>query len=277
MKQKCMLFIVLFFSIALPVISNAASVDTVEIFSNGMHRPIKTVVIKPKGYGEKGKRFPVVYLLHGAFGAYANWVQKVPHIQQLADNYQMMIVCPDGGSTSWYFDSPIDSTFKYETFVSTELPEYIDANYASIANRKARAITGLSMGGHGGLFLAFRHSDKFSACGSTSGALHVTVITKGYGVEKRLGDTIANQKYWHDWSVLNTIENYPKDSLDIIIDCGTEDRVLAMNRAVHEKMLKLKIPHDYIERPGGHNFLYWNISIDYQLLFFKQHFIRMLP
>ena len=38
------------------------------------------------------------------------------------------------------------------------------------------------MGGHGGLFLAFRHSDKFSACGSTSGALHVTVITKGYGV-----------------------------------------------------------------------------------------------
>jgi enterochelin esterase-like enzyme len=50
-----------------------------------------------------------------------------------------------------------------------------------------------------------------------------------------------------------------------------------MNRAVHEKMLKLKIPHDYIERPGEHNFLYWNISIDYQLLFFKQHFNRMLP
>jgi len=68
------------FFIVLPDCSNAASVDTVEVFSNGMHRPIKTVVIKPNGNGEKGKRFPVNYLLHGAFGVYANWVQKLPHI-----------------------------------------------------------------------------------------------------------------------------------------------------------------------------------------------------
>ncbi len=257
------------------ICSTAATVDTVAIYSNSMHRKINTVVIRPASYKDK-KRFPVLYLLHGAFGSYSNWIIKVPHIQQLADQYQMMIVCPDGGYTSWYYDSPIDSTYKFETFVGTEIPQYIDANYNTIANRNGRAITGLSMGGHGGIFLSFRHSDLYSAAGSMSGALHATVITKGYGVELRLGDTIANRKYWNDWSALNIIEKYPKDSLDIIIDCGTEDRVLPMNRAVHEKMLKLKIPHEYTERPGEHNWKYWENAIDYQVLFFRKHFDRVL-
>ncbi len=260
----------------LVVYAEAATVDTINVYSNSMHKNIKTIVIRPASYNKSSKPFPVLYLLHGAFGNYSNWILKVPHIQQLADENQMMIVCPDGGFTSWYFDSPIDSNFRYETFVSTELPQYVDSKYKSIKDRKGRAITGLSMGGHGGLFIAFRHSETFSACGSTSGALHVSVIKKGYDVEKRLGDTAANKKYWNDWSVLNLIDHSPKDSLAIIIDCGTEDRVLPMNKAVHEKMIKLKIPHDYIERPGGHNFLYWNVSIDYQMLFFRKHFDRLL-
>ncbi len=275
MKKNLLILSVCLFVV---MISRAAEVDTIAIFSNSMHHTIKTVVIRPAAYAkEKSKHFPVIYLLHGAGGSYSNWIKYVPHIQQLADEYQLMIVCPDGASTSWYFDSPIDSTFRYETFVGTEVPQYIDANYRTIADRKGRAITGLSMGGHGGIFLGFRHADIFSACGSTSGALHVTVITQGYGVEKRLGDTAVNRKYWQDWSVVNVIDHYPKESLAIIMDCGTEDRVLGMNRMVHEKMLKLKIPHDYTERPGEHNWKYWNTSIDYQMLYFKRYFDRVLP
>ncbi|MCW3087143.1 MAG: XynC protein [Sediminibacterium sp.] len=271
MKYLAALVAVLFTTLA-----SAATVDTIGIYSNSMHRNVKTVVIRPAAYAtDANKKFPVVYLLHGAFGSYSNWISKVPHIRELADAYQLMIVCPDGGFTSWYYDSPVDSTYRFETFVGTEVPAYIDANYRTIADRKGRAITGLSMGGHGGIFLGFRHADLFSACGSTSGALHTTVITKGYDVEKRLGDTGINRKYWNDWSVLNVVDHYPKDSVAIIMDCGTEDRVLPMNRAVHEKMLKLKIPHDYTERPGEHNWAYWNTSIDYQLLFFRKHFERM--
>ena len=270
-------FVSLLFWIVLAGSVRAAQVDSIAIFSNSMHHTIKTVVITPSNYlKEKMKNFPVVYMLHGAGGSYSNWIKYVPHIQKLADDFQMILVCPDGASTSWYFDSPIDSSFRYETFVGTEVPQYIDANYRTIADRKARAIMGLSMGGHGSLFLGFRHSDIFSACGSTSGALHVSVITKGYGVELRLGDTAVNRKYWHDWSVLNVIDQYPKDSLAIIMDCGTEDRVLMMNRMVHEKMLKLKIPHDYIERPGEHNWKYWNNSVDYQLFYFYKYFRKTL-
>jgi S-formylglutathione hydrolase FrmB len=265
----------LLIALCLALSTQAATVDTVEIYSNSMHRAVKTVVVRPGSYNkDQNTRYPVLYLLHGAFGSYSNWIRKVPHIQQLADQHQLMIVCPDGGFTSWYFDSPVDSTYRFETFVGMEVPQYIDQNYRTINDRKGRAITGLSMGGHGGIFLAFRHADRFSAGGSMSGALHVSVITKGYDVEKRLGDTAANRTYWKDWSALNVIEKYPQDSLAIIIDCGTEDRVLAMNKAMHEKMLKLKIPHDYTERPGEHNWPYWEKAIDYQVLFFRKHFDR---
>jgi S-formylglutathione hydrolase FrmB len=255
----------------------AASVDTLSIYSNSMHRPVKTVVVLPAAYQQNSTmKFPVIYLLHGAFGSYNNWITRVPHIQQLADQYKIMIVCPDGGYTSWYYDSPIDTTYRFETFVGTEVPAYMDTHYRTIADRKGRAITGLSMGGHGGIFLGFRHADRFSAVGSMSGALNSTIITKGYGVEKRLGDTAANREYWQNWSALKVVEQYPKDSLNILIDCGTEDMVIGMNRAMHEKLLKLKIPHEYIERPGKHDWNYWNTAIDTQLFFFRRHFDTML-
>ena len=251
----------------------AADVDTIQIYSRSMQKSIPAVVVTPDGYSSQPmQRYPVVYLLHGAGGSYSNWIKKVPAIRALADQYQAIIVCPDGASTSWYFDSPIDSGFRYETHVSREVPNHIDSAYRTINDRKARAITGLSMGGHGALFIAFRHADRFSIAGSMSGALHVSVIRKGYNVEKRLGDTVVNAAYWRDWSVLNVIEQYPKDSLSILIDCGTEDRVMPMNRAVHEKMLKLKIPHEYLERPGEHNWPYWENAIQYQMMFINQQF-----
>lgn len=259
--------------VSLPGYLLAADVDTIRIYSRSMQKKIPAVVVTPDGYSSQPvQRYPVVYLLHGAFGSYSNWIKKVPVIRALADQYQAIIVCPDGSSNSWYFDSPIDSGFRYETHVGEEVPHYMDSAYRTINDRKARAITGLSMGGHGALFIAFRHADRFSIAGSMSGALHVTVIRKGYDVEKRLGDTTVNAAYWRDWSVLNLIDQYPKDSLSILIDCGTEDRIIGMSRAVHEKMLRLKIPHEYLERPGDHNWPYWENAIHYQMMYINQQF-----
>jgi S-formylglutathione hydrolase FrmB len=268
--RKTFLYVIF---VCLPGYLLAADEDTIQIFSRSMQKSIPAVVVTPDGYSSQPmQRYPVVYLLHGAGGSYSNWIKKVPAIRALADQYQAIIVCPDGASTSWYFDSPIDSGFRYETHVAREVPNHIDSAYRTINDRKARAITGLSMGGHGALFIAFRHADRFSIAGSMSGALHVSVIRKGYNVEKRLGDTTVNAAYWRDWSVLNVIEQYPKDSLSILIDCGTEDRVIPMNRMVHEKMLRLKIPHEYLERPGEHNWPYWENAINYQMMYINQQF-----
>lgn len=267
MKNTLLLFTFIIFFTAI----SFAAVDTVSIYSNAMHKNIKAVVIKPNSY-QKEKDFPVVYLLHGAYGNFANWIKKVPALQAYADQYKILVVCPDGASTSWYFDSPVDTTFKFETHIGIEVPAYIDANYKTVKGRKYRAIAGLSMGGHGAIFIAFRHSETFGACGSMSGALNVASITKGYDVDKRLGDYERNKTFYNDFSVLNIIEKKPKDSLAIIIDCGVQDFIFPMSKAVHDKMTKLKIAHDYIERPGKHDWPYWANAVGYQLMFFKNFF-----
>jgi S-formylglutathione hydrolase FrmB len=252
----------------------AGTVDTVSIRSASMKKNIKCVVIKPDTYKNTNQFFPTIYLLHGHGGRYDNWIRRVGELKEHADQFGVLIVCPDGAVSSWYFDSPVDSNMRYETFISSEVPAFIDVRYRTIKDRKARAITGLSMGGHGGLFLGFRHADSFGACGSMSGALLIEHIKdKNYHVDKRLGDTSNTERY-REYSIMKQMENYPNDSLAVIIDCGVEDFIIGMSRIAHQKMLALKIPHDYIERPGKHDWNYWKTAVEYQLLFFRNYFDR---
>ena len=266
-SMKNIFFIFTFF---LFVSANASTVDTIIIRSSAMQKDIKCVVVKPDSYKKKKNHYPVVYLLHGYSGNYSNWV-SLSNIKALADSYQLIIVCPDGEFSSWYIDSPVDSTMKFETYVGKEIPEAIDRLYRTIPDKKARAITGLSMGGHGGLYLGLRHPDIFGACGSMSGGVDLRPFPKNWDLLKRLGDTTLNASNWKNYSVINIIDNY-RDSSKIIIDCGIGDFFLDVNRALHKKMLDLKIQHDYIERPGKHDWDYWRNAIKYQLLFFKNYF-----
>jgi S-formylglutathione hydrolase FrmB len=126
-----------------------------------MKKNIKAVVITPDSYKE-AKALPVVYLLHGYSGNYADWITKAAGFEKAVDLYNMIIVCPDGNN-SWYWDSPLDEKYKYETYVSGELVKWVDGRYKTIKSREGRAITGLSMGGHGALYLALKHQDIFGA------------------------------------------------------------------------------------------------------------------
>ena len=263
----------LFFATLFLCFGSKASVDTVAIYSASMKKNIKTIVITPTSYN-KDKYYPTVYLLHGYSDTYNGWIRKVPKIEKMSEIYQVIIVCPDGGFSSWYIDSPIDSTYRYETFVSTEVPSFIDTHYNTIPDRTARAITGLSMGGHGGMFLGFRHADTFGACGSMSGGVDLNYSRNKFDVAKRIGDTINHADNWINFSVIHTVENYPKQGLAIIFDCGVDDFFYNDNLALHNKMLALKIKHDYIERPGKHEWSYWANAIQYQLLFFRNYFDR---
>jgi len=256
-------------------LASAATVDTVDIYSPSMRKKIKCVVITPDAYKDKKLRFPVIYMLHGLTDSYAYWVQDIPNIKDAADRYKQILVCPDGGYDSWYFDSPIDSTRRYETHIYKEVIPYIDTHYRTLADRRHRAITGLSMGGHGSLYMALRHTNVFGAVGSTSGVVDFTPFKSvEAGMQDIIGDTIKYAQNWVDMTVFNMIDKYPADSLSIIIDCGMEDYFLQVNRNFHEKMRRLNIPHDYIERPGGHVNAYWQNAIEYQLLFFSKYFGR---
>jgi S-formylglutathione hydrolase FrmB len=256
----------------------AGTVDTIEMKSAYLKKAIKFVVIQPSIQNNQSnqlnsqERYPVVYLLNGYDGNYAQWTKTAPQLAKTADDLKMIFVYPDGGKSSWYFDSPIDSSMQYESYIIKELVPYVDDNFPTKANPKSRAITGLSMGGHGALYLAIRHSDIFGAAGSTSGGFDFRPFPKSWNLPNILGEYETNQARWNDYTVMRQVELLTNKQLAIIFDCGVDDIFIKVNRALHEKLLQLKIDHDYIERSGGHNHAYWRSSIDFQMLYFHQFF-----
>lgn len=266
-------FFLLIVSVAFSQITKAGVVDSIATYSSAMRKEVKSLVILPESYLDTTQRFPVVYLLHGYSGNYSHWVLIAPQLKELADEYEMIIVCADGGYRSWYIDSPIDSSIKYETYITKELVADIDKRYRTKTDRWSRAITGLSMGGHGGLYLGIRHKDLFGAAGSMSGGVDLRQYTASWDLkEKILGDTICCKQNWETHSVINVINNLKNGELNMIIDCGVDDFFIGVNRALNQKLLKMKIAHDYIERPGAHTREYWTNSVNYQLLYFHLFF-----
>ena len=250
--------------------SHAAIVDTVITYSPSMKKNIKAVVITPDNYAAKNA-FPVVYLLHGHGGNYTDWVIKAKGFEKAADLYQLIIVCPDGNN-SWYWDSPVDSNYKYETYISKELVNWVDANYKTIKDKKARGITGLSMGGHGGLYLSLKHQDVFGAGGSMSGGVDIRPFPNNWDMASRLGKLSDKPETWEKYTVVNLLHLYKPNSIALIIDCGTGDFFFAVNEYLHQQLLYRNIAHEYIVRPGAHNWSYWINAVQYQLLFMSNYF-----
>lgn len=132
-------------------------------------------VYLPPGYeANTDKRYPVLYLLHGYTGTNALWAGG-GYVEQLdlakifdalvADQRikPMLIVAPDCHNKyrgCWYTNSSV--TGNWEDFVVKDLVKYVDENYRTIKNRKSRGIAGHSMGGHGALKIAMRHSKMFT-------------------------------------------------------------------------------------------------------------------
>jgi S-formylglutathione hydrolase FrmB len=250
--------------------ANAAIVDTVDTYSPSMKKTIKAVVITPDDYAN-AQALPVVYLLNGYSGNYRSWIAGAKNIETAVDLNQIIIVCPDGNN-SWYWDSPVDPNYKYETYVSTELVKWVDSKYKTIKDKKGRGITGLSMGGHGGLYLAIKHPDVFGAGGSMSGGVDIRPFPNNWDMSLRLGKYDEHPDNWEKYTVINLLHLIKPNSLALIIDCGTEDFFFKVNENLHQQMLYRNIAHDYITRPGAHNWNYWVNAVQYQLLFMSNFF-----
>ncbi|WP_293881388.1 alpha/beta hydrolase [Sphingobacterium sp. UBA1498] len=248
----------------------AAKVDTLSVPSHSMNKGIKTVVILPQNYS-KEINYPVLYLLHGYSGNYSNWI-KNSSMGALVDQYGYVVVCPDGGFGSWYWDMPNDKNYQYETFVSKELVEYIDQHYSTIKTRDGRAITGLSMGGHGALSLAIKHQDIYGAAGSTAGGVDFRPFPMNWEIKDRIGNYADVPQEWDSRVVINMVPKLVNNKLRLMIDCGKEDFFYAVNVALHDKLMYHNINHTFVTSEGGHNWEYWSRSIVYQMAFFKGYF-----
>lgn len=261
----------------------AAKVDTLEVQSTVMQKKIKIVVAVPDAYRKSRSSYPVLYLLHGGSGSYKDWLSKTPDksiVKNMADQYNLIIVMPDAGPVSYYFDSPRDKSSQYETFITKEVIAAVDNRYRTLEKREGRVIAGLSMGGHGALFLSTRHPDLYCAAGSMSGVMNINTSTwkvpndfrklRRERFEQLLGEPKDTLNPYPGYTLVTMTDDVKKSGLKIIFDCGVDDFLIEPNRDFHHKLLQNGTPHDYIERPGGHTWEYWQNALPYQMIFFVE-------
>jgi S-formylglutathione hydrolase FrmB len=261
----------------------AAKVDTLDVPSTTMNRTLRAVVVLPESYTGKAKlNYPVLYLLHGGYGHFNDWITKTPDktlLQRLADQYNLIIAMPEGEIFSYYLDSPVIQNSQFETYLTKEVIPKIDNTYRTVRDRKGRVITGLSMGGYGSLYLTTRHPDLYCAAGSMSGALNPDMsawklppdMAKNIKAEfeKILGPFGSSADGWTAYSVVGMTDKMKANDQKLIFDCGVDDFLIEPNRELHRRLVFNQTPHDYSERPGGHTWDYWQNSLPNHVLFFS--------
>jgi S-formylglutathione hydrolase FrmB len=133
------------------------------------------LVLLPTDYttGGTSRRYPVLYLLHGATGNAMDWTQHGA-AQNITSNASLISVMPDGGRFGFYTNwvNPGNSTPQnWRTFHMEQLVPWIDLNLRTVARKQGRAIAGDSMGGYGAIHYAELYTDNFIYAASFSGAL----------------------------------------------------------------------------------------------------------
>lgn len=270
MKKKALRMIMTAAAVLVAATASAFSVDTVDVSSKYLDRPMRVTVYTPEA-AKQVKKLPTVYLLNGFGGDYRAWPNVRPDLGEYADHYGMVIVCPSG-MNSWYWNSPENPGMQMESFFVETLVPYIRKHFPSSPEARLNAITGLSMGGHGALWLGTRHPNIWHNLGSTSGGVNILPFPERWKMAEQLGPYKDKTERWEQHTVINLVPQMAENKQNIIFDCGTNDVFTKVNAELHQKLLDAKVDHDYISRPGQHNRTYWNNSILYQLLFFHENF-----
>jgi S-formylglutathione hydrolase FrmB len=225
----------------------------------------------PVGDEVANKRYPVLYLLHGLFGRYDDWITRT-NLAEYASQYDLIIIMPEGHD-SWYTDSATVPTDKYESYLVRELISDVDARFRTIKDRRARGVAGLSMGGYGALKFALKHRELFAFAGSLSGAFDPTRRTDDQpGVGWEILRPSINAVFGPRNSQTRTANDLHQiarglSTSDIAsipylyFDCGLDDPFLQTNRELAEILLTKKIPHQYRQLPGGHDWAYWDRQV----------------
>ena len=244
--------------------------DQIVYQSKNLPRPDTTWIFKPKNYNSKEK-LAVMFLLHGYSGNYKQW-NNIMNAQKYADEYNFIIVCPDGLYSSWYINSPAKADWQFESFFFEELYPDIKKRYA--VDDRNIFITGLSMGGHGALYLFIKRPELFSGAGSTSGGIKLSDGFGKYGLGELLGNPAADHQLWKEYSVYSNIDKLKGNKKPIFFDSGADDIFYTSNNQLKQKADSLKLNATYINQKGANNKAYWTKSIKQQFEFFTKQTIK---
>ncbi len=220
----------------------------------------------PSQYSQDSLARPAVILLHGYGGSHRQWPGISP-LQDLADDYGMVILCPDGFKDSWYIDSRQGN---YATFFAADVMREISA--LPEVDSLQMFITGLSMGGHGALHLMIKCPGRFLAAGSMSGVLDLRQSSLAKtSLARLLGPQGAGNPNWAKFSAVDNVEAVANANTPLIISCGAQDYLIECNRTFARKCSALGINVVYTESPGRHERPYWRITLPEHLRFFRKY------
>lgn len=226
----------------------------------------KTLVFIPQKQAQPAAGYPLVYLLHGYSGSSADWNSHTS-IQDFADRYGFVIVCPDGYYNAWYVNSPFVAENQYVSFFKNDLIPIVHQKYK--IDSSAIFITGLSMGGHGAINFFIDNQQYFLSAGSMSGIMDITAFPGKWEISKLLGDYEVNRKNWEAYSCVKKLNLLKTSKKTFLIDCGTEDFAYPVNKNLKKAADSLGLEYSYICRPGKHDWDYWVKSLPIHLDFFK--------
>jgi enterochelin esterase-like enzyme/predicted alpha/beta-hydrolase family hydrolase len=200
-------------------------------------------------------RFPVMYWLHGIGGAQTGVPRLIERFDAAIETGKMppvLIVFVNGVRNSFYCDSA-DGKLPVETVIIKDLIPHIDATYRTIAQREARIIEGFSMGGFGAAHLGFKYPELFGAVSIIDGALldvnsmqtrHADLYERIFGGSE---DRFAAE---NPWTLVEKNADQIRGRTAIRLAVGA---LVAGNRALHEKLTRRDIDHDYDVFEVGHN------------------------
>jgi enterochelin esterase-like enzyme len=243
---------------------------------------------RPTSYEkESQRRFPVVYWLHGSGGG----LPGIPKVAELftaaieaGKTPPCLVVFVNGLVEGMYVDWK-DGSMPLETVIVQDLIPHIDATYRTISNRQGRLLDGYSMGGYGAARLGFKYTELFGAISIMGGGpLQPELIQTPRAGRQRAAEVLqrvygGDQEYFRSVSPRRFAElNAAKLSSGSLIRvvCGEQDETFANNRAFHEYLEQLKIPHTWTALAGvDHNPLKTvNALGDRHWAFYRQAFER---
>lgn len=267
-------------------------IDCSAISSHILHRDVRYCVMLPTNYQKDANtQYPILYFLHGLGENEQTLLQSGGWglIEDLRRDHKVgefLMVAPEGRGS--FFINSADGKDRYNDFFLAEFLPFIETRYRVIRERKARGVTGLSMGGYGALRFAFAHPELFGSVSAQSPALMTESphqldadLHDAGPLAKRLGNVFGNPINVAHWNQNNPFLLARKDQAQlrtqsIYINCGQHDEYgfAESSAQMHKQLLAEKIPHQFHLYPGGHNAEYFLSHLGETIEFHWQAFAR---
>jgi S-formylglutathione hydrolase FrmB len=247
-------------ALALAALSPSASARALDtrLPSKALQGPMHARIVLPAGYDTSRAHYPVVYFLHGLPAGPSTYDRSHWIEQALATLHRgAILVEPQGARAGDPDPEYLDwgTGRNWETYVSTELPHWVDTHFRTIANRSGRAIVGFSAGGYGASLVGFDHLETFSVIESWSGYFHPTDPTGTRSLDR--GSTSANAKASvHDLIADDAQAVRLPMFFGFYVGKG-DVRFHTENVQLNQELDRAHVPHVFAVYPGEHTTALW--------------------